>query len=180
MTKIQKTKDSLFDRIVSILEEARSNVVRAVNTNMVLAYWLIGREIIEEIQEGENRAGYGKQVLEKLSEKLNKHYGSGFSFANLKNFRQFYQMYSDRINAISYPSGSLLIKSLEDHPLDGEMQIHQNSYPSGSELLNGFSPQLSWSHYRALMRVNNDKARFFYEHETITCGWDKRTLELDL
>jgi len=44
--------DALFDRIVTILEQARGNVVRAVNTNMVLAYWLIGREIVEEIQRG--------------------------------------------------------------------------------------------------------------------------------
>ena len=59
--------DALFDRVASILDQARKNVVRAVNTNMVLAYWLIGREIVEEIQRGKGRAEYGKKVVETLS-----------------------------------------------------------------------------------------------------------------
>jgi predicted nuclease of restriction endonuclease-like (RecB) superfamily len=46
-----------------------------------------------------------------------------------------------------------------------------------NELLHGFSPQLSWSHYRALMRVQDVKARLFYEHEAIECGWSKVQLE---
>ncbi len=57
---IKIDEHTLFDRVVSILEEARSNVVRAVNSNMVMAYWLIGREIVEEIQGGDKRAEYGK------------------------------------------------------------------------------------------------------------------------
>lgn len=55
---------NLFDRVVSILEQAHSNVVRAVNNNMVIAYWLIGRELVQEIQGGDERAEYGKQVIE--------------------------------------------------------------------------------------------------------------------
>jgi len=56
-TAVKKAEhpDALFGRIVSILEEARGNVVRAVNTNMVLAYWMIGREIVQELQGGEMR-----------------------------------------------------------------------------------------------------------------------------
>jgi len=97
-SKIPEAKpDALFDRIVTILEQARGNVVQAVNTNMVLAYWLIGREIVEEIQRGEERAEYGEQVLENLSVRLTDRYGKGFSVANLKNFRQFYQVYADRV-----------------------------------------------------------------------------------
>ncbi len=56
--KMDVDGEQLFDRVVSILEQARGNVVRAVNSNMVLAYWLIGREIIEEIQGGDARAEY--------------------------------------------------------------------------------------------------------------------------
>ncbi len=63
---------SLFDRIVGILEEARSNVVCSVNSNMVLAYWLIGREIVQEFQGGEERAENGKRILEDLSTRLTK------------------------------------------------------------------------------------------------------------
>ena len=65
-------EDALFDRVVGILEQARSNVVRAVNGQMVLAYWLIGREIAQEIQGGKKRADYGRQVLADLSRKLAK------------------------------------------------------------------------------------------------------------
>jgi len=174
MTLSNTNEKDLFDRVISILEDARTNVVHSVNSNMILAYWLIGKTIIEEIQVGNNRAEYGKQALEKLSKKLNKHYGSGFSVTNLKNFRQFYLTYSNRLNINRYPLGSELIKSSNGQSSN---EITRKSYPAGSECLDGFSPQLSWSHYRALMRVNNEKARLFYEHEAITCGWDKRTLE---
>jgi hypothetical protein len=60
--------------MVSILEQARSNVARSVNTNMVIAYWLIGREIVEDMQKGEKRAEYGKQILQELSIKLTDKY----------------------------------------------------------------------------------------------------------
>lgn len=56
---IEKNSD-LFERIISILEEAKSNVARSVNFNMVIAYWLIGRELVIKIQDGEKRAEYGK------------------------------------------------------------------------------------------------------------------------
>ncbi|MBV5327153.1 MAG: DUF1016 domain-containing protein, partial [Chlorobium sp.] len=63
---VQPGEESLFQRVAAILEQARANVVRSVNSNMVLAYWLIGREIVQELQGGEERAEYGKQVLEVL------------------------------------------------------------------------------------------------------------------
>ena len=155
--------DQLFDRIVSILEQARANVVRSVNTNMVLAYWLIGREIVEEVQAGKERAEYGKQVLEDLSAKLNKRYGSGFSVPNLQNFRKFYLTYPTRLQ-IQYPAGTKLTES-------------EKQYPVGSEFDHGFHPNLSWSHYRALMRVKNEQACNSYEHEAAECRWGKAQLE---
>jgi hypothetical protein len=103
--QITATGDSLFARVISILEQARANVVRAVNTNMVLAYWLIGREIVLELQGGEERAEYGQQVMEKLSEQLTGRYGTGFSVPNLQNFRKFYLIYPERI-AIQYLPGT--------------------------------------------------------------------------
>ena len=98
---------TLFDRVVQILEQARSNVVRSVNTNMVTAYWLIGREIVIEIQGGKQRAVYGKQVIETLSQQLSDHYGKGFSTTNLWYFRQFFQVYAAR-RAILHPAGGEL------------------------------------------------------------------------
>ncbi|MBI5658164.1 MAG: DUF1016 domain-containing protein [Nitrosomonadales bacterium] len=169
--------DALFGRVVSILEQAQGNVVRAVNTNMVLAYWLIGREIVEALQGGEGRAEYGKKVIADLSARLTERYGQGLSVANLKNFRQFFQAYSERCTSIGYPLGSQLLDSVIPHPTGGELVQSKKSYPPGSESLQGFSPQLSWSHYRALMRVENVAARDFYEREASECGWSKLQLE---
>lgn len=166
----------LFNRVVSILEQARSNVVRAVNSNMVLAYWLIGREIVQEIQGGKGRAEYGEQVVKNLSARLTEQYGKGFSTPVLWSFRQFYVTYADRAK-ILFPLGRELSESLKLSPPGRELDPAQKSHPMGDELPQGFSPQLSWSHYRALMRVENAEARNFYEREAVAGGWDKRTLE---
>lgn len=148
--------DDLMGRVVSILEQARANVVRAVNSNMVIAYWLIGREIVLELQGGDERAEYGKQVIENLSRQLTRRYGNGYSVTTLQYFRKFYQAYSARF-PIARPRGAELA--------------------TADETINGFSSQLSWSHYRALMRVVKPDARDFYEREAIECCWDKRSLE---
>lgn len=138
---IQPEGDSLFQRVVSILEQARSNVVRLVNANMVVAYWLIGREIVQAVQGGEDRAEYGKQVIENLSRQLTAQYGKGFSTSTLWNYRQFYQVYSDRYEILSPPGR--------------ESAVDAENNPSG------FFPQLSWSHYRALMRVQGERVHAF-------------------
>ena len=65
----------LLDRVVVILEQARGQVVRAVNTQMVWAYWLIGREIVQALQGGDERAAYGQQVLSEVSRQLTQRYG---------------------------------------------------------------------------------------------------------
>lgn len=86
----------LFARIADILDQARGNVIRAVNVQIVSAYWLIGREIVQELQGGKDRAAYGKQVLADLSLKLTGRYGTGFSETNLKDIRRFYSAYPIR------------------------------------------------------------------------------------
>ncbi|MCA9442538.1 MAG: DUF1016 family protein [Candidatus Omnitrophica bacterium] len=166
----------LFDRIVSILEQARGNVVRAVNTNMITAYWLIGREIVHEMQGGEERAEYGKQVVESLSNRLTERYGKGFSEQSLQNYRRFYLVYSDRI-PISSPTGRKSDSTEISSPSGRELAHVEIRHPSGDELGRGFSPLLSWSHYRALMRVDDPAARDFYEREAAECGWSKAQLE---
>lgn len=164
--------EALFGRVVSIVEQARGNVVRAVNTQMVQAYWLIGCEIVQELQGGEERAAYGKQMLSDLSAQLAQRYGNGFSVPNLQNFRKFYLAYNARVIStaqIQYPAGT-------------KSEGPQIQYPTGKELTSSqtsqdFSPQLTWSHYRALMRVESIEARDFYEREAIECGWSKVQLE---
>jgi len=94
--------NSLFGRVVAILEQARTKVVRTISGEMVIAYWLIGREIVLELQKGDPRAEYGKNLIDDLSKQLNKKYGRGYSTTNLRYFRTFYQTYSDRIPEIRH------------------------------------------------------------------------------
>jgi hypothetical protein len=168
--------DALFGRIVSILDQARSNVVRAVNSNMVLAYGLIGREIVEALQGGEKRAAYGQKVVEDLSRRLTERYGQGFSERNLQWFKQFYLTYKERF-VILHPLGAEFEAAKKPHPAGAKLVSKQEiSSPVGT-FNHGFSPQLSWSHYRALAKVDNTEARDFYEREAVAGTWDKRTLE---
>lgn len=159
---------TLFERVASILESARGRALRSVNHETVTAYWLIGREIVQALQGGEARAQYGDALIAGLSQRLAERYGAGFSIANLKNFRQFYLTYADRPMAIGYPSGS---------QSDAPVNASEISYPPGSQLPPGFHPNLSWSHYRALMRVENGAARQFYENESVQANWSRRDLE---
>src|SRR4051812_1409559 len=91
--------DQLYRRVARILEQARSQVARTVNTAMVHAYWQVGREIVEVEQAGDHRAGYGENLLERLAARLSRTFGKGFSIQNLRSMRQFY---------LSFPGGSAL------------------------------------------------------------------------
>ncbi len=90
--------DALSDRIAKLMAEARNKVVTAVNTAMVYTYYEIGRYIVEDEQEGEYRAKYGKQVLVELSGRLTDRLGKGWSVENLKSIRKFYLIYSNSVN----------------------------------------------------------------------------------
>jgi hypothetical protein len=68
----ESDQGDIFSRIVSIIEEARSTIIRRVNNEMVIAYWCIGREIVEEQQAGRERALYGDNLLNRLSQKSKK------------------------------------------------------------------------------------------------------------
>jgi predicted nuclease of restriction endonuclease-like (RecB) superfamily len=81
--------------VKTILAQARQKAYQAVNSAMVEAYWLIGKRIVEEEQHGKERAEYGEALLKNLSVALTEEFGKGFSYANLRNFRQFYLTYTD-------------------------------------------------------------------------------------
>ncbi len=85
---------ALYSRIREILESARTNVARSVNTTQVVSNWLVGREIVEEEQRGQKRAAYGKRLLADLSTRLQADCGRGFSIKNLEHFRDFYLTYT--------------------------------------------------------------------------------------
>lgn len=83
-------QNPFFQEVREILTQARGNAVRAVNSAMVEAYWQIGKRIVEEEQGGEEKARYGRKLIEGLSMQLTAEFGKGFSVANLRNMRQFY------------------------------------------------------------------------------------------
>jgi predicted nuclease of restriction endonuclease-like (RecB) superfamily len=175
-----KEKVPLYERIRQILESARSNVARTVNTTQVVANWLIGREIVEEEQKGEKRAVYGEQLIADLSEKLQKDFGVGYGTTNLKLFRQFFLAYPSflkgrighTLSDQSPAGGQMPDPRILAHPIEiGHTPCDQLWEPG---LLH---PNLSWSLYRHLVRVESSIARAFYEIEAIRNNWSARELE---
>ena len=65
----------MYERVRAILAEARQNVARTVNTEMVRAYWLVGREIVQEEQAGSTRANYGEAIIRDISARLQEAFG---------------------------------------------------------------------------------------------------------
>lgn len=83
----------LYVRIVELLHAAKDSVVRTVNHTMVFTYSDIGRMIVEEEQNGQDRAEYGKRLIQELSKVLTKEFGKGFSVTNIQQMRNFYLTY---------------------------------------------------------------------------------------
>jgi predicted nuclease of restriction endonuclease-like (RecB) superfamily len=167
----------LFERVCAILESARSKIARTVNTTQVVANWMIGREIVEEEQRGQRRARYGQGLLKELSEALHAQFGRGYSVDNLEAFRKFFLTYPDLMEAApttrakisETPSRKLAMPAVRD-PL---AQVRGGTAWKPGQL----HPDLSWSHYRALLKVERAEARAFYEIETIGNNWAVREME---
>lgn len=147
--------EPLYGRIHAILADARTNIARTVNTQMVRAYWLVGREIVEEEQAGQTRAAYGEDILGQISGRLQTAFGKGFTTTNLKYMRLFY---------LAYPA--LLEAEQIRHALRDEFKTQGR-----------LNPNLSWTHYRLLTRIESPHARSFYEIETDKNNWSSRELE---
>lgn len=163
--RVTGTSDGLFDRVAQILEEARAQVARTVNTAMVAAYWLIGREIVDVEQAGKERADYGEEVIDQLAGRLATSFGKGFGRQNLRYMRAFY---------LAFPTGSALPEIRQALP--GELKRKRQAAPGQSDPP-PFSPAISWTHYLALLRVTNPAARAFYEIEAARQAWSTRQLE---
>jgi hypothetical protein len=166
--------------VARILEQARGQIARSVNTAMVQSYWLIGREIVEVEQAGEERASYGDEVIQRLSTRLAATHGKGFSVRNLRNMRQFYlrfQVVRRRIQQT--PSARSRATTSSKAPA----AITSRGAKSPSQALVGkssaaeFPQELSWSHYLVLTRVVKPTARAFYEIEAARECWSVRQLE---
>lgn len=109
MSLLQNSDSNLFQNISILLENARKRAVVAVNQAMVITYFEIGRMIVEEEQNGENRAEYGAELIRNLAIKLTEKFGKGFSKRNLDLMRQFYLSYA----IVHTPSAQLQISDNE-------------------------------------------------------------------
>jgi len=172
---------SLYSRIETILETAHAGISRTVNTTQVISNWLVGREIVEEEQKGKKRASYGKKEMEFLSKRLQAKFGGGYSVQNLFYMRQFYMIYPAllEIPPIFHASRG---KSLPTTAHFQNQISHAMRGITGEGLeravtIGKFNPNLSWTHYRTLLRVEKPEARAFYEIEATTNNWAARELE---
>src|SRR3990172_4727116 len=179
-------KKPLYERIRQILESARTGVARTVNTTQVVSNWLIGREIVEEEQQGKHRADYGKQLVEDISTRLQGDFGKGYSALNLWLFRRFYLEYPDMASmeilyAPRKESGASRMSDASRRKLDASVDqsgmIIGHALRSQSWKPGQLHPNLSWTHYRTLLRVDKRAARAFYEIEAIQNNWSARELE---
>lgn len=140
MTELDKHNNEnnlLASQVAQIIREARQTAYRAVNFTMVLAYWNIGKLIVEDELHWE-RADYGKAVLRNLSQRLTKEFGKGFDERELRKMCQFYRCF---------------------------------------EIRDTLRPELSWSHYRRLISVENSEARMWYMNEAANSVWSTRQLD---
>jgi predicted nuclease of restriction endonuclease-like (RecB) superfamily len=133
-----KNIDNIYIEAKNIVENGRKAAYHAVNASMVRTYWKLGQLIVEEEQQGEERAKYGQYLISELAKKLSSEFGKGYDKRNLFYMKQFY---------LTYP------------------------------IVNALRSQLTWTHYRLLLKVENKSARAFYEEETIKSGWNTRALD---
>ncbi|MGL4671165.1 PDDEXK nuclease domain-containing protein [Cetobacterium sp.] len=140
-------KDNLYHDIKALLENARKKVLSTVNSTMTLTYFLIGKKIVEEEQNGELRAEYGKELIKNLATKLTKEFGKGFTVRNLELIRKFYMTYS------------------EDEKTKSVISFSENPF------------KLSWTHYVRLVRIQNVEERSFYEIEAEKENWTVREMD---
>lgn len=152
---MNEVSNEFLNKVSLLIEEAKKNVKTAVNIAMVYTYFEIGRMIIEEEQNGDNRAEYGKYIIRNLSSFLTEHYGKGYSVDNLKLIRRFYIIYkTDSIGETVFPQSK--------------------NYPV---TITGRKFYLSWSHYLKLMRITNIEERHFYEIESVENNWSLSDLK---
>jgi len=158
MAKNKKIDRALYNSIKSIIEEAKLQVVRNVNTIITYTHFDIGRMIVQHEQKGKERAGYAEKTLVQLSTDLTTEYGVGYSRSNLEYMRKFYLLYKHRIS----------------QPLVGKSNPPKISQPTAGNLAKTL--QLSWSHYIQLLKIEDENERNFYEIEAVQNSWGKREL----
>ena len=175
MSKIQNIDSHIIadiaERIERLITNARANVARVVNITEVITKYEIGRIIVNVVQEGEERATYGKQLLKGVSEVLTERLGDGWSVETLKRCRKFFTIYS-----VKQIGTTVLTESSDDNLVNTVDQI-QKTVKSSTKLTETYPFTLSWSHYLVLMRIESEAERSFYEIECQKQNWSVRQLQ---
>ena len=155
--------------IKAIVYTAKQKAYQAADIYQVVSNWLVGRRIVEQEQQGQERAQYGKHIVELASEALTAEFGKGYSIVNIKSFRKFYLTFNNLLigQTMSAQSGNgLTIKGLT---VSAELELAK-MLPSN----------LSWSHYERLMRIKNEDERDWYMREAAGENWSVRTLDRNI
>ena len=177
---------ALISDISGLLEQARRTAARSINSILTVAYWEIGRRIVEYEQEGKAHSEYGEKLLDRLSSDLTSKHGRGFSRSNVALMRAFYLAWE----IVQTPSGQFEARvkcpELWDEPRTQKRQTssaqsESSLMPAFASVRRGLVPTdafpLSWSQYVRLMSVENPRARAFYESEAVRGGWSVRQLD---
>lgn len=188
MNKLELHKD-LLESVREIILDTRRYVSQRVNYAQIVSNWLIGQMIVEDDQKGRHSAEYGKQLLKELSGKLTEEFGEGYNQTNLRHFRKFYMQFpiQHAMRAeLSNKKQHALRAELEHnnirnrHTVRDEFNstnliniIEDTSHPLAAIV----SLNLSWTHFRILLKVENDDTRNFYLKEASENNWSTRALE---
>lgn len=145
----------LSDKIIDLVHQSKKGIAKVTNTAMVYTYYLIGKLIVEELQQGESRAEYGTQLLQNASHDLTTQLGRGYSVQNLERMRNFFLIYS---NSSKQLRNSDVFKKSSNH-LGIFSDVPIRLLP------------ISWSHYLFLIQINSEYERQFYEIESYQNSW---------
>lgn len=135
---------SVIDDVKGIISSGMESAYNATSRAMVLTYWNVGKRIVEQEQNGNQRAEYGAAMMDALAEELTKEYGKSYSKRNLQYFRKFYQCFPD------------------------------------IEIVNSCVHNLTWTHFRSLLRVPDEDARVWYMSEAAHENWNVRMLDRNI
>ena len=155
--------------IKAIVYTAKQKAYQAADIYQVVSNWLVGRRIVEQEQHGQERAQYGKHIVELASEALTAEFGKGYSVVNIKSFRKFYLTFNN-----------LLIGQTVSDQSENGLTIKGQSVSAELELAKILPSNLSWSHYERLMRIKNEDERDWYMREAAGESWSVRTLNRNI
>ena len=155
--------------IKAIVYTAKQKAYQAADIYQVVSNWLVGRRIVEQEQHGQERAQYGKHIVELASEALTAEFGKGYSIVNIKSFRKFYLTFNN-----------LLIRQTVSAQSGNGLTIKGQTVSAELELAKMLPSNLSWSHYERLMRIKNEDERDWYMREAAGENWSVRTLDRNI